>query len=125
MSQACRCPSCRAECKRVSGWFTPAEAEKAIKTGLASRLVFVEEEQTGIAPAGTEFPNHGRCTFLLLDERCELHGRDYKPIECRTGFGCDRRDPAAPTVQDMYELWASAEGSKVRQMLKEAQNALR
>ena len=35
----CACAKCREACKRNPGWFTPAEARRAIEAGFANRLM--------------------------------------------------------------------------------------
>lgn len=111
----CSCKECIAECTRVTGWFTPGEARLAIEAGLAERITDVNKSVTGLAPLA-ERGNRGRCTFLTADNLCELHETSFKPIECRTGFGCDKSDDSSPSIKEMFEMWGSEEGKIVYQL---------
>lgn len=91
-SPPCSCDMCRSYCKRP-GWWTVTEAEQAIEAGYASRMML--EMAPGfnfgvLSPAFkgcevkfayNEYAARG-CTFLV-DDKCELHGTGYQPLECR------------------------------------------
>jgi hypothetical protein len=101
-SEPCSCDVCKSYCRRP-GWWTVKEAEKAIKAGLAGRMMLEisPEKNFGVlSPAfrGNEgnyalntFADNG-CTFFK-DGLCELFGTDFQPLECRfchhdrTGLG--------------------------------------
>jgi hypothetical protein len=85
------------------GWWTVAEAARAIHAGYAARMMLeISPEHTFgvIAPAFQGCENffalnihaHNGCTFLK-DQRCELHGTGLQPLECcfchhsRAGLG--------------------------------------
>lgn len=112
----CKCSACKGCCEKVPGWFTPTEAMLAIEAGFASRLSAVKEYGVvAIAPSPVGYEGRakhhgpGVCNFLTKDGLCEIHNSGFKPIECRTGFGCS---PGAdyPELETMHEMWASEEG---------------
>src|SRR5258708_37691685 len=83
----CSCPKCKAECRRVPGWFTPEEAMRAIKAGMAKRLTVVHQaDVAAVAPACSGMEGHeshygeGRCTFLTNAGLCEIHDSGFKQI---------------------------------------------
>lgn len=53
----------------------------------------------------------GTCTFLLADNKCDLHGRGLKPIECRTGYGCGKG--TAVSRIDIAKTWDTPEGREI------------
>ena len=91
-SPPCSCEICRSYCKRP-GWWTVEEAARAIEAGYGRRIML--EMAPGfkfgvLSPAFkgcealfafNEFASNG-CTFLV-DDKCELHGIGYQPLECR------------------------------------------
>jgi hypothetical protein len=91
-SAPCACPVCVSYCRRP-GWWTVAEAARAIDEGYAGRMMLEMPPGQGfgvLSPAfnGNEldfarsrYAERG-CTFLH-GERCELHGRGLQPLECR------------------------------------------
>jgi hypothetical protein len=101
-SEPCSCDICLAYCSRP-GWWTIAEAARAIKSGYENRMMLeVSPEQTFgvLAPAFKgcegffaidEYAENG-CTFLR-NNLCILHGTGLQPLECtfchhtRTGLG--------------------------------------
>jgi len=91
-SESCECEICRQYCRRP-GWWTVDEATRAMNAGLASRMMLeVSPEFTFgvLSPAfrGSEgsvalnLHAHKGCNFLR-DNRCELHGTGFQPLECR------------------------------------------
>jgi hypothetical protein len=102
----------------VPGWMTPEEAMKAIEVGFAPRLsAVIEGNAIAVAPSvvgneGRPTPHRpGWCTFLTEDRLCEIHDSGFKPIECRTGFGCRMDHPDMPSVEDMHDMWNTSEGA--------------
>lgn len=91
-SDPCSCEICLSYCKRP-GWWTVNEADRAIEAGYANRMMLEMAPDLCfgvISPAfrGCEvnfasnlFAGNG-CTFLK-DQRCELHGSGFQPLECR------------------------------------------
>jgi hypothetical protein len=91
-SEPCFCGICLSFCARP-GWWTTAEAERALKAGLGGRMMMeiAPDYRFGVlAPAFKgcegwfaiqEFAPNG-CNFLN-DQRCELHGTIHKPLECQ------------------------------------------
>jgi hypothetical protein len=91
-SKPCSCTICKGFCARP-GWWTPAEARKALAAGYGDRMMLeIAPERTFgvLAPAfkGCEMDfawqeySHLGCTFLQ-DGMCELHSTGYLPFECR------------------------------------------
>ncbi len=91
-SEPCACEICLAYCMRP-GWWTVEEASRAIEAGYGSRMMLEMSPEMSfgvLAPAfkGCEvsfamelYASRG-CTFLK-DNRCELHGTGFQPLECR------------------------------------------
>lgn len=91
-SEPCGCAVCLSYCQRP-GWWTVAEAARALKMGYAKRMMLeVAPERTFcvLAPAfkgceGSfalqECASNG-CGFLK-NNRCDLHGTGVQPLECR------------------------------------------
>jgi hypothetical protein len=91
-SKPCSCEICLGYCKRP-GWWTVKEAGRAIEIGISNRMMLeISPEFTFgvLSPAfkGNEsnialqdYSDRG-CNFLKND-LCELHGKDYQPLECR------------------------------------------
>lgn len=91
-SEPCGCPVCLAYCARP-GWWTVAEAGQALNAGQAGRMMLeiAPEHSFGVlSPAfkgnegGIALNIHARggCNYLK-ENRCELHGTGYQPLECR------------------------------------------
>jgi hypothetical protein len=117
-SPPCGCLTCLSYCARP-GWWTVAEAGRAIDAGLGPRMMLemAPDHSFGVlAPAfrGNELAfaqqrfASGGCGFLK-DDRCELHGSGLQPLECRH---CHHERPGAgPRCHDAIEReWDSAEG---------------
>ncbi|HLO33147.1 MAG TPA: hypothetical protein VK249_28630 [Anaerolineales bacterium] len=91
-SPPCSCEVCRSYCKRP-GWWTVDEAACAIVAGYAKRMMLEMAPQFTFGVLSPAFRGcevkfayneyaSGGCTFLV-DEKCELHGTGYQPLECR------------------------------------------
>lgn len=124
--EACSCKECARECAKVPGWLAPDEAIRAIEAGFAGRLMMVQENDVlALSPArcGCEgqLANHGcgRCTFLTGDGRCEIHDSGFKPIECRTAFGCSKKQ-TAPSISEMHRLWKTPPAAIARALWQTA-----
>lgn len=134
--QACDCDRCRQLCTRNPGWFTPAEARAAIDEGYADRMMrdWLEPcEEVGntmriyvLAPAAYgyeggdaremsffDFDFHKGWCVLQHNGLCEIHDTMFKPIQCRTAFGCDRDSDAFVDNYDVARLWDTDEGRDV------------
>jgi hypothetical protein len=101
-SEPCACSVCVSYCRRP-GWWTVAEAARAIEAGCAQRMMLEMSPDRAfgvLSPAfrgcegrfaSGEFSTRG-CTFFQ-NERCELHASGLMPLECRychherAGFG--------------------------------------
>jgi hypothetical protein len=125
-SEPCSCPVCLSFCIRP-GWWTVAEAAgRAFNAGYGERMMleFSPERSFGVlSPAflGNEgayalnnYKDRG-CNFLT-DQRCELHGTGFQPLECRfchhdrPGQGpiCHadlEKDWNTPAGQGLVEKW--------------------
>ena len=129
-SEPCGCETCLRYCLRP-GWWTVSEAEAALRAGHGDRMMLeVSPERTFgvLAPAfkGCErsfglhrFADRG-CNFLK-DNRCELHGTGFQPLECRfchhdrPGLGpqCHadlENDWRTPTGRALVARWARVSG---------------
>ena len=120
-SAPCACEICVNYCMRP-GWWTVEEAEKAIKAGLAKRMMLEispEQNFAVLAPAfkGNEgdyalqiYSKQG-CTFLV-NERCELFGMDYQPMECRYCHH-ERKGAGIKCHSDIEKEWNSNEAKRL------------
>ena len=129
-SEPCACEICIGYCRRP-GWWTVAEAAKAIDAGYADRMMLemAPDRSFGVlAPAfrGNEVAfamqhNAGSgCTFLK-DERCELFGTGVQPLECRHVHHADpdsgarvhaalEKDWNTPAGRDLVVRWSKLTG---------------
>ena len=129
-SEPCQCKVCQGYCVRP-GWWTVDEAARAINAGYAKRMMLElsPDRSFGVlSPAfkGCEagfaldlYADKG-CTFLR-DDRCELHGTGFQPMECRfchhdrPGMGpkCHadiEKDWHTPIGQGLVEKWGTMTG---------------
>lgn len=129
-SPSCSCDVCRGYCKRP-GWWTVAEAERAVEAGHARRMMLEmsPELRFGVlSPAfkgcETKFAYQAYaamgCTFLV-DGKCELHGTGLQPLECRychheragMGLRCHadiEKDWNTPAGRALVVKWAKLVG---------------
>jgi hypothetical protein len=117
-STSCSCEVCLNYCKRP-GWWTVYEAEKAIKSGFASRMMLemAPDRSFGVlSPAfkGCEmnfalqaFASKG-CNFLN-DDRCELYHTGNIPLECRFCHH-DRKGLGPKCHTDLEKDWNTPQG---------------
>ena len=117
-SEPCECKICKGYCKRP-GWWTVEEAGRAMKAGLAGRMMLEISQDLSfgvLSPAfkGCEqafakerFVDNG-CTFLTKG-RCELFGTGYQPLECRYCHH-QRRGMGLQCHVDIGKDWNSPEG---------------
>lgn len=126
-SQPCSCDICRSYCRRP-GWWTVAEAAKAIEAGYGNRMMLeIAPELTFgvLSPAfrGCEmnyalqaFSKNG-CNFLA-DGLCQLHDTGLEPLECRfchhlrigQGQKCHsdlEKDWQTPKGKELVSKWIS------------------
>lgn len=62
----------------------------------------------------------GLCVFHR-DGLCDLHETAFKPIQCRTAFGCTDVNPDYPDNYEVARLWDTDQG---RAVVSEWQRAL-
>jgi len=138
-SPPCDCAVCLAFCLRP-GWWTVAEAARAIEAGYARRMMLEMSPDRSfgvLSPAfkGNEvdfalqrFAGQG-CTFLIAG-RCALHGTDSQPLECRfchhtrAGLGpqCHadlEKDWNTPAGQALVARWSRLSGFLERLQIRE------
>ena len=117
-SPPCSCDVCISYCRRP-GWWTVKEASHALEAGYGNRMMLEMSPDRAfgvLAPAykgsemsfGVRPDNNPGCTFLVND-RCELHGRGYQPLECRV---CHHTRPGlGPRCHaDIEREWNTAAG---------------
>ena len=91
-SAPCTCDICRSYCARP-GWWTVAEAARAIQAGCAERIMLEVSPELSFGVLSPAFKgNEGYyalqeyaaagCTFYQ-NGLCELHGTGLEPLECR------------------------------------------
>lgn len=129
-SEPCGCKVCLGYCIRP-GWWTVGEAVRAMDGGYANRMMleFSPDRSFGVlSPAfkgceggfALEFHADKGCTFLH-EGRCELHGTDFQPLECRfchhsrSGQGpkCHadiERDWHTPAGYELIKKWGDTTG---------------
>ncbi len=117
-SEPCSCAVCLSFCARP-GWWTVEEATRAFNAGYGERMMLemAPERTFGVlSPAfkGNEgtyalqnYKDRG-CNFLK-DERCELHGTGFQPLECRF---CHHDRPGQGPIchADLEKDWNTPEG---------------
>lgn len=55
---------------------------------------------------------NGTCVLLTADGACRIHDTGFKPVECRTGFGCDEKQGAHYVERvDIAKTWDTQEGN--------------
>lgn len=140
-SEPCSCAVCLVYCSRP-GWWTIAQAAKAIKAGYADRMMLeISPEQTFgvLSPAlkgceaffaVNEYARNG-CTFLE-NNLCQLHGTGLQPLECafchhaRTGLGsvCHadlEKEWNTPAGQELVVRWMKSTGLWMKRHLCQIQ----
>jgi Fe-S-cluster containining protein len=134
-TKPCACEKCKGACAERPGWPTPEEAERIIKAGMAKRLMYDwwaaddDMPETGVlcpaAPGcgGKRAPQIGfieslmgldwRCSFLKRNGKCELHGTDMKPFECRVSMPCKDARGDLSIHQEAAKRWNTIKGKEV------------
>lgn len=109
-------------CLDRPGWFSPADAARAMDAGLAKSLMLDYWEADGSlghtevigAPiSGYEgrrapYSPVGECGFLK-DSKCSIHSSGFKPLECSVSC-CKLKQPNLH--MKIAKMWASDEGRK-------------
>ncbi len=120
-SEPCSCEICLAYCQRP-GWWTVAEAKRAIGQGLASRMMLEVAPEGGWAVLSPAFrgcegfiavqeASRNGCNFLK-NNLCELFGSGIQPLECR--FCHHERVGEGQECHSALEAdWHSPEGQKL------------
>lgn len=119
--EPCGCDICRSYCRRP-GWWLVEEAEKAIRSGLAGRMMMEVSPDFSfgvLSPAFRgcemdfalqEYAGNG-CVFFS-GGLCVLHGTGLQPLECRychhtrQGLGQQCHD-------DIGRDWKTAQGQRL------------
>jgi hypothetical protein len=127
-SMPCTCEICLSYCARP-GWWTVEEAVRAIYAGYGDRIMLeVAPELTFgvLSPAfkgcersfATNPFARNKCTFLK-DNRCELYGTCYQPLECRFCHH-ERRGLGSKCHADLEKDWKTCAGQQlVNQWIKQ------
>ncbi|MDD5571790.1 MAG: hypothetical protein PHD97_11640 [Bacteroidales bacterium] len=122
-SEPCSCEICMQYCKRP-GWWTVAEASKAIDAGYGNRMMLeMSPDKTFgvLSPAfrGCEadfalniHANKG-CNFLK-NNLCEIHGTGFQPLECRFCHH-ERRGQGLQCHLEIENEWKTKEGQHLIQ----------
>jgi len=117
-SEACSCKICLTYCRRP-GWWTVDEAAAALEAGYADRMMLEMAPGNAfgvLSPAfkgaeqGFATDQHADrgCTFLE-ENRCQLHGTGFQPLECRFCHH-DRPGRGARCHADIGKQWNTAAG---------------
>lgn len=142
---SCTCSHCVSACKHIPGIFHPVEALRAIRSGYADDLMTVwvhddnrsyklrqqwrvimpitaptaDMRRDGFDPRRRLEPweANGRCIFLNVDDRCEIHDSGFKPVECRHALLC-APDDADKQHDRALAAWASPVGRFVLDLWK-------
>ncbi|MGD8778268.1 MAG: hypothetical protein PVH88_04830 [Ignavibacteria bacterium] len=120
-SKPCSCNICVGYCKRP-GWWTVAQARKAINAGMANRMMLEISPEFNfgvLSPAfkGNEcnyalqiFSGNG-CTFLK-NNLCELFNSGFQPLECRFCHH-NRKGEGIKCHLDLENDWCTKEGREL------------
>jgi len=120
-SEPCACEVCLAYCLRP-GWWTVSQAAAALDAGLGNRMMLElsPDRSFGVlSPAfqgceGTFALNRyaARGCNFLKENRCELHGTAFQPLECRH---CHHDRPGAGPVchADLESDWNTPAGRRL------------
>jgi len=117
-SVPCDCDKCRAFCNRP-GWWTVEQAERVIESGLYDRMMLEVSPDMSflvLSPAfkGCEMKYAVKeialfgCCFLK-EGKCELHGTELQPLECRFCHH-DRIGQGAKCHNDIGDVWNTFKG---------------
>lgn len=117
-SASCSCQICKNFCLRP-GWWTVDEAEKAIESGLANRMMLEispERDFGVLAPAfkgneanfALQLCSKNGCTFYN-NGLCELYGTGLQPLECRYCHH-DRKGLGLTCHLDIEKDWRRQQG---------------
>ena len=120
-SRSCSCAICVGYCKRP-GWWTVDEASRALSAGYASRMMLemsIDKSFGVLSPAfkgceqafATDLGAQNGCNFLV-NNRCELFGTGYEPLEC-TYCHHDRRGMGLQCHVDIGEDWNTEKGRRL------------
>jgi len=120
-SEPCSCEICLQYCQRP-GWWTVAEAAKAIEAGYAQRMMMeISPEFTFgvLSPAfkgneadlAVQINSKNGCTFLR-ENLCELFGKGFQPLECRFCHHT-RKDLGNRCHLALEQDWHSQAGQKL------------
>jgi hypothetical protein len=120
-SEPCSCDVCLSYCRRP-GWWTIDEARLSIGAGFANRMMLEISPEMNFAVLSPSFKGNemnyalqalseNGCTFLL-DDRCELFGKQYQPIECRYCHH-DRKGLGEKCHADIEKQWNSKDGKRL------------
>ena len=94
----CACRACVAMCERRPCFGTPEDLRKLVDAGFGDRLtLYFKVHPSGAAHGyfehlvpstvrSSKSPSEGRCTFLNVDGRCDLHDDALKPTEGRVAL---------------------------------------
>jgi len=127
-SEPCACDICLAYCSRP-GWWTVAEAHRAIGAGYGNRMMLEVSPEHTIAVLAPAFKGcekffalneyaSSSCTFLE-NNRCQLFNSGCQPLECRfchherVGLGQEchaalEKDWDSPAGQKLVMEWMKA-----------------
>ncbi len=120
-SEPCACEVCLSYCRRP-GWWTVQQASSAMDAGYGRRMMLEisPDRRLGVlSPAfrgceGTfalnQYADRG-CSFLR-DDRCELHGTAYQPLECRCCHH-DRPGLGPQCHADLEKNWNTPDGRRL------------
>lgn len=117
---SCDCAKGVNMCKTRPCWGTPEEIAAIEKAGLGHRLMKDWWEGANrtyfLAPAIRGFEGilaptvpRGRCTFLTMDDKCELHDKGLKPMEGRVAC-CNNEIDGATVHRLVAETWLPSRG---------------
>jgi len=120
-SEPCSCDICINYCKRP-GWWTVEQAKKAIDSGYANRIMLEMSPTLKFGVLSPSFRGNERnialqlyanqgCTFLA-NNRCELFGKEYQPLECRFCHHT-RKGLGQECHWDIEKDWNTKEGQKL------------
>jgi len=118
-SEPCACQVCLSYCQRP-GWWTVAQTGDIYRAGYSGRMMLEISPERKYAVlslafrgcergfALQEFAEQG-CNFLSPDQRCELYGSSFQPLECRF---CHHDRPGLDPLchADLEQEWQTSAG---------------
>lgn len=120
-SEPCSCKICVSYCKRP-GWWTVEEAERAIHSGLANRMMLEISPDQKFAVLSPAFKgNEGKYALQIFSKSgctffhhglCDLFDTGLQPLECRFCHH-ERKGLGAKCHRDIEQCWKTNDAKRL------------